>query len=438
MSYEIRTTDVFDGLAAMPEKSVHCCVTSPPYWALRDYGTAKWEGGNNPSCEHKVRERVTLNKGPAGVVGPRSQGHQQEGFKSQCPRCGAKRIDRQLGQEATPQEFVATLVRVFAGVHRVLRDDGVLFVNLGDSYADKSRCLIPERFVIAMQEFGWYVRDIIVWHKPAPMPVSVRDRCTPAWEPIYQFTKSPRYFWDQEAVKVKSATAGKPIKMADGWDTAPGSHGAFHRQGREAGRYTGAVQAATANPRNVWRISTEPMKAKHYAAFPSELPTRCIKAATSERGVCSRCLAPWVRVVERKRVATRPGEDSKVLNVEKICIAQASSRPGCDVEKNWRNSTLGGTPQQTQTVDWQPTCQCNADTIPATVLDPFSGAGTTCLAAARLGRHGIGLELNPEYVTLSIQRIETELAKHAAKTTMVRSAKVATQPGTMDLFATIE
>lgn len=297
MTYEIRTTDVFDGLAAMPEKSVHCCVTSPPYWALRDYG-----------------------------------------------------VPGQLGQEATPQEFVATLVRVFGGVWRVLRDDGVLFVNLGDSYADKSRCLIPERFVLAMQEFGWYVRDIIVWHKPAPMPVSVRDRCTPAWEPIYQFTKSPRYFWDQEAVKV--ATLSKPH--------APGN------KKLDASRNDHAEMAKIwgiggANPRNVWRISTEPLK---------------------------------------------PADKDVMTN---------------------------------KTVAWKPTCQCNADTIPATVLDPFSGAGTTCLAAARLGRHGIGLELNPEYVNLSIQRIETELAKHAAaQTKMVRPAKVASQPGCLDLSATLE
>ena len=411
--YEIRNTDVHDGLAAMPERSVHCCVTSPPYWGLRDYGVAG-----------------------------------------------------QIGQEATPQEFVATLVRVFAGVWRVLRDDGVLFVNLGDSYCNtdkwggggkntgkhstdgddvpswavrakkqsvaglkpKDRCLVPERFVLAMQEAGWYVRDVICWHKANPMPVSVRDRCTPAWEPIYMFTKRPRYFWDAEAVKVASPTAGKPIKMADGWDTGEGSHGTIHRNGREQGAYTGVVQPVTANPRNVWAtpldtlsrfeleslvremagddmpdlwcISSEPLKSKHYAAFPSKLPTMCIKAATSELGVCSACLAPWVRIVERVAVSRERPNDLTKRHLD-------------DGTGNACPNTVAGV--ASRTVDWKPSCDCNTGTIPATVLDPFSGAGTTCLAATRLGRRSIGLELSAEYCRLSRERIESELAESEAE-----------------------
>lgn len=287
--------------------------------------------------------------------------------------------------------------------------------------------------------------------KPAPMPVSVRDRCTPAWEPIFQFTKSPRYFWDQEAVKVVSGGANG--SRFDQGKTA--------RDGVQAGPRL-SDDATTANPRNVWqtpladmsrfelesligelvgddapdvwRISSEPLKQKHYAAFPSQLPTRCIKAATSERGVCAKCLAPWVRVVERRRVATRPGVESKIYT------AHEGVRPGIDPEKNWAKSTLierannaygkamypddhpnqrhsgdicgNRDPQRhctaTSTVDWKPSCECGDETVPATVLDPFSGAGTTCLAAHRLGRHGIGLELNPEYCRLAIERIESD------------------------------
>lgn len=208
-------------LRRLPDESVQCCVTSPPYWGLRDYGTGTWQGGD-AKCEHKVRLKVS----PSELkVNPRSGSHQQEGFREQCPRCGARRIDQQLGLEPTPESYVARMVEVFAEVKRVLRDDGVMFLNIGDSYAGsgkggnpegsqwpkfsgreaskevnsaivpiglkaKNLVGIPWRLAFALQADGWYLRSDIIWHKPNPMPESVRDRPTKAHEYVFLMSKS--------------------------------------------------------------------------------------------------------------------------------------------------------------------------------------------------------------------------------------------------------
>jgi len=298
---EIFVGDCRETLRTLPEQSVHTCVTSPPYFGLRDYGHGD-----------------------------------------------------QIGLEPTPDEFVAALVEVFREVRRVLRDDGTLWLNLGDSYvststgnptsgstlrggkANQIECAkrpnktgfgldikqligIPWRVAFALQADGWYLRQDIIWHKPNPMPESMTDRCTKAHEYIFLFSKSPKYYFDNEAIKENSLTkdARRPY----------GSKGAnsLDPRGRQgSGIIRENVDIGKRNRRSVWTVTTKPFKGAHFATYPPDLIEPCILAGCPEGG---------------------------------------------------------------------------------TVLDPFFGAGTTGLVAQRNRRHWIGCELNADYAAMAIDRV---------------------------------
>lgn len=357
MTVRIINADVMDGLRQLPDESVHCVVTSPPYWGLRDYG-----------------------------------------------------VDGQIGLEPTLEAFIARLVEVFREVRRVLRKDGTCWVNMGDAYAGswgaQSRCsdtpstieggstlaarkikyavkgvtatgslkrtpnlkskdlmMQPARLALALQADGWWLRKEIIWHKPNPMPESCSDRPTSSHEKIYLLAKSESYAYDADAVRETSSWDPSKTKMPDGWDTGAGAHGSVHRNGREKGRKNDAsidrrkvgfqerwdnkVRGLTPrhedhvnhttlddtprgfgrNLRDVWTIATAPFPEAHFATFPPELPEICIKAGCPKGGV---------------------------------------------------------------------------------VLDPFGGAGTTGLVADRLQRDAILIELNPEYAAMAERRISAD------------------------------
>ena len=185
IKFDLRIGSCLKVLQELPDNYFHTCVTSPPYWGLRDYGTGKWVGGD-VNCPHKRTTKI--GKTVKTITG--HQGMYDQGsvvgdaiYKSVCPKCGAVRIDEQLGLEETPELYINNLVNVFAKVYRVLRNDGTVWVNLGDTYGkEKSLIGIPWKFAFAMQEFGWYLRQDIIWHKPNPMPESVKDRCTKSHE----------------------------------------------------------------------------------------------------------------------------------------------------------------------------------------------------------------------------------------------------------------
>src|SRR5271166_3589399 len=245
MMLQILTGDCMDVLPTLPAQSVQCCVTSPPYWGLRDYGTAEWEGGE-AACEHKEKNcrndpdrdtRHTDGRNPLTQSDCALPAFKQ--FRSICGKCGARRIDSQLGLESTPEDYLAKMVAVFRELWRVLRDDGTLWVNMGDSYAQacgqmrgehetkekaiarlskrggprthhggwevtasrsantavsglkpKDLCMMPARLAMALQADGWYLRSDIIWHKPNPMPESVTDRPTKSHEYIFLLTKN--------------------------------------------------------------------------------------------------------------------------------------------------------------------------------------------------------------------------------------------------------
>jgi DNA modification methylase len=398
MSVTIHNGDCRAVLKGMADESVHCVVTSPPYFGLRDYG-----------------------------------------------------VDGQIGLETSPDAFVAELVAVFAEVRRVLRDDGTLWLNLGDSYAGgghggggsfekernwragnpeknkgasnrdglgrvtglkpKDLIGIPWRVAFALQADGWYLRQDIIWSKPNPMPESVRDRCTKAHEYIFMLTKSARYFYDADAIKEPSSWDPDKSKMPDGWDTGPGGHGSFHRNGREKGARTDKQRghsrrhagfndrwdamekkeqcSGLRNKRSVWEVATAPFSEAHFATFPPALIEPCIKAGCPER-CCVRCGAPWARETERLDTQNRTaknGEGNGQLN--------KSGRFG-DPQR-----MVGGL---------VPTCECPFDytTARGVVLDPFGGAGTTGLVADRLQRNAILIELNPQYAEMARRRIQQD------------------------------
>ena len=333
--------DVIEKLETLEPQSVQTCVTSPPYWGLRDYG-----------------------------------------------------VEGQLGLEKTPQEFVANMVEVFRGVRRVLRDDGTLWLNIGDSYArqggktagvprhwdgreadpgglhdkrslaseigmkPKDLCLIPERLAIALQDDGWWIRSRIAWCKKSSMPESVTDRPTSAWEHIWLLTKSARYYYDAEAVKTSNG----------------------------------------ANLRNYRVLGPEPYPEAHFATFPSEIPRRCIKAGTSQKGACSECGAPWERVTDREPSQYAQGMTTRTHRDD--------TQPGNVGNTRNENGIVPYLkPVQATTTGWQPTCDCDAEVVPCTVLDPFLGSGTTAAVAQELDREWVGIELNPEYAVLAEKRI---------------------------------
>ncbi len=363
---------VMETLLRVPAQSVHCCVTSPPYYMVRDYQT--------PPVEW-----------PDGWVG-------------------------QLGLEPTPDQYVSHLVDVFREVREVLRDDGTLWLNLGDSYApnwssvrdsggggfkgnDRSRWTriagvapknllgIPWRVAFALQADGWYLRDAIVWHKPNPMPSSVTDRCTSSYEMFFMLTKKPRYFFDARAIAEPIATAS-----ADRYKYSFG--GAKNEKTKASDNATYVVgdreTDGTRNKRNVWTLSTESSKIKHYAMMPTKLIEPAIKAGTSEHGACSSCGAPYARELSKTRRATRPGTDTKIEGMDDAVVGNRDPR---------RHVT------ETRTVGWSRPCKCvGSGLTPCVVLDPFAGAGTVGLVARRLGRSFIGCELKDEYVDIAKTR----------------------------------
>ena len=351
---EILVGDCRETLKTLPDQSVNTCITSPPYWGLRDYGTAEWEGGD-PNCDHiqphqkrgeNSKKQSTNNKGQAGT-------------KSKiCKKCGAVRKDKQLGLEDTPEEFVDNLVQVFREVKRVLRDDGTVWLNLGDSYAgpkgnnrgegagggqkrgelmgfnniktkvpkelkQKDLVGIPWRVAFALQQDGWYLRQDIIWHKPNPMPESVTDRCTKAHEYIFLLSKQAKYYYDHEAIR-EDCEGVDEKQWAEDYE-AVGSvlQGESNAEIKRTKRYNkdGSFKR---NKRSVWTVTTKPYKEAHFATFPMDLIKPCVLAGCPEGG---------------------------------------------------------------------------------TVLDPFGGSGTTGQVADAQNRNAILCELNSEYIKISKKRL---------------------------------
>ena len=330
---------------------VQMCVTSPPYYGLRDYGTATWIGGD-PNCNHMRDSKVN----PDNCI----TGHKNHGkmagvgdaiYKTVCPKCGAVRQDNQIGLEETPEEYIDNLVSVFRSVREVMKDDGTLWVNIGDTYYNyrsdgnypkqtvsktnqdlpnfspvrgnklqglkqKDLIGIPWMLAFALRADGWYLRQDIIWNKPNPMPESVKDRCTKSHEYIFLLSKSKQYYYDNEAIK-------EPVKQD--WGTRDRTKGKYHNIGSGLSPHSGLSKSYDRkNKRDVWSVTNKPYKGSHFAVFPPDLIEPCILAGSREGDL---------------------------------------------------------------------------------ILDPFIGSGTTAMVSKKHNRHYIGCELHEEYQELIQQRV---------------------------------
>jgi len=320
----ILTGDARDVLAGLLPESVDCVVTSPPYAnAVRDYGKAG-----------------------------------------------------QLGQEPTIAEYVQDLRDVLRGVRRVLKSTGSLWLNIGDSYARRPRqgapqgslMLAPQRIALALAADGWVTRNVCCWVKPNPLPQSARDRLSPTYETVIFATKSRRYFFDLDAIRI-------PHRSADRARVALTERGRRY-QGNNTGlgklKAAGRVGSARGkNPGDVWTIPTAIDRLGHQATFPKALIERPILATCPER-ICVQCDRAWTRPTRIKSRRTNEG----MLHTREVGELRR--------------------------------CECFAPTRPGVVLDPFMGTGTTAVAAKRLRRDFLGVELNPAYVKLATDRLRRD------------------------------
>lgn len=399
MTVTLRQGDARAVLATLPAASVHCVITSPPYWAQRRYA------GSTCTC---VVSRIKDTS--STLVGSAEGTPNHQKADPDCLKCGGTGKGEQeysgIGNEATPQEWCDALVEVFRAVRRVLRDDGVLFVNCGDKMDAKSLMGLPWMLAFALQADGWILRSDIIWHKVSPMPQSVTDRPTTAHEYLFMFAKQGRYYWDATAVSETKAEA----TLSDARDNTNGhrrergftgaaSNGGTNLGGSDGTRNARSVQAFAPSPFSVSKLGKYgPMPSvDHFALFPISLPTWCIRAGTSEKGCCGTCGAPWVRQISSTRTFESGSGKAGNMPAGKNGQLQGGGET-LDVRR--------GPVTHTQTTGWAASCACPpAPPVPCTVLDPFSGAGTTGLAAHRLGRNYIGCELSQAYIDLSNARL---------------------------------
>lgn len=405
-------------LATLDDKSVHCCVTSPPYWNLRDY-----------------------------------------------------QVEGQIGLEDTPEDFILRLVEVFREVKRVLRDDGTLWINIGDSYAatcknrtekqagarsniqgslssqsqslkQKSKIVsglkpkdlvgVPWMLAFALRADGWYLRQDIIWHKTTSMPESVTDRCTKNHEYIFLLTKSSKYYYDHISIMQDAKNPIDDMRRlnAASWDdkTIPGElnnglrprkSDTFKRDNSKRGisivnqtkgthrpDRNDTFNTGKANKRSVWTVTPRAFTEAHFATYPPELIVDCIKAGSSEYGVCDSCGSPYKRLYKQRLV---PGNKASFNSKPDDRDAQAdaqdagSNRMKDGHKPEWIN--------EVKQLGFVPSCKCpNTKRSPAIILDPFFGAGTTGIVARKLNRNFIGIELNKSYIDdIAIPRMKREL-----------------------------
>lgn len=378
--YKLLIGDNRELLRKLPTGLVQCAITSPPYYKQRDYGTGMWEGGD-ADCDH--RRKHGNKQGNPEFCHPRDLeiASADDFFPDVCGKCGAvKGADLQSGREETPEEYIANQVVTCRELRRVLRDDGTFWYNIGEKYENKQMLAMPWRVALALQADGWLLRSDIIWKKPNAMPSSQRDRPSCNHEYIFLFTKGPKYYYDDVAIREPSTSDDEGMRTK----------------------------------RSVWTVPVAREKAAHFAVFPPDLIEPCVLAGTSEKGCCPKCHAPIVRQTEEDRVATRPGRDTKL----KLSENKHREANGMQSAKSTPASVAGNRDPERhithiRTVGWAPSCSCDAgDPIPCVVLDIHAGSGTTLAVAVNHHRRAIGLELNPDNVPIIHDKVSR--AKYTA------------------------
>ena len=454
-----------DILKSMESESVQTCITSPPYWGLRDYaicscrvdadpdcvkcnGTGRnastdhvW--GGDPACNHVwVSETV---KGQSGGPSDKQKSNAGSWFApSTCSTCSA--WYGSLGNEPEPDLFIKHLVMIFREVKRLLRDNGTLWVNIGDSYAGsggphkpehaspgisvsayrspayqstlkpKDLVGIPWLLAFALRADGWYLRQDIIWSKKNCMPESVTDRCVKSHEYVFLLSKSKQYYFDHIAIREPAVEYAKgKRKVSLGAKSLSRGQAAGANVVPSGNALVSEVELSPVrNKRSVWHMSSKPFKGAHFATFPEELVTTPIIAGTSEYGCCSACGVPYTRIVEKLTVNPGAVESTKRLGRKSDSIlvngrniqdvnSEADRR---DQITSFNNNPLKRPVIENRTVGWQQSCECrDAHNVPCVILDPFSGAATTGKVALELGRNYIGIEQSSDYNTIAEKRL---------------------------------
>jgi DNA modification methylase len=360
-------------LKELDSESVDCCITSPPYWALRDYKT---EG--------------------------------------------------QLGLEPTFQEYITKLIEIFNQVKRVLKKTGSCWVNIGDTYSgsgtrggqgyedskditerryykapkeipEKSLCLIPQRFAIAMVDAGWICRNTIIWYKPNCMPSSAKDRFTVDFEYLFFFTRSQKYYFDTQYEGLTELTKDR-----------------MTRQYSQVKKYHVGLDKRTDWPesmktlgrlkRCVWKIPTQPFSEAHFAVFPPQLVETPLKACCPEF-ICKKCGKPREKIIESKPLHRYELPQDHPQYRPREFYARTKIDDNCTMINNDNNAVFSATIKATGLTD----CDCNAGFDGGIVLDPFIGSGTVGLVAMQNARNFIGIELSQAYIEMAIKRLQPYL-----------------------------
>ena len=496
---DIKRGDCRDVLKTLEEKSVHTCITSPPYYGLRDYQTGTWEGGD-PNCTHQRMTKISKDTS-TGHRGMYDQGNVVGDaiYKTTCNKCGATRKDKQIGLESTPDEYVQQMVEVFREVRRVLRDDGTVWLNLGDTYSNfkdskstpqtlskgtqseqaheideglsvsrdprtlkqsglKNKDLIgiPWRVALALQSDGWYLRQDIIWHKPNPMPESVKDRCTKSHEYIFLLSKQPNYYYDYEAIKEKATGerwgGNKPINMNNTKDV----DNQFSGLTRER-----KMLFNERNKRSVWTV--QPVKEnKTYGKYKDqETEAKNRQGLHSDRGdkliEVRNGLPDQLVLVEflRSKVNAKTLADNTDIPLTKIEHWFRKDKAGFsyptiedwkkirefiddfsnefhEIDKGLSDYDLktdevvvdsDKNKRSVWTVTTKPFKKAHFAVFPTeliepcvlagcpeggTVLDPFGGSGTTGLVADRHKRNAVLIELNNDYIDIAEDRLKDD------------------------------
>lgn len=438
----------------LPSGSVQCVITSPPYYGLRDFGTAHWVGGDL-DCDH-VESEIRTGQGLAKYSEQHRGGGHKQGkvtpilYKSICGKCGSKREDQQIGIEGSPQQYIDNMVDVFREVHRVLRPNGTVWLNMGDTYANdrprgsygdqgdlstgvhgekipvrdwscwnlkkKDLAGIPWRLALALQADGWWLRSDVIWHKPNPLPGSVIDRPTSAHEYVFLLTKSEKYFYDHYAVREKGADT-KHTRQRYKYKPSKAKKKAQNKDSNienlDFAHYF--ISDGYRNKRTVWTIAPESYSEAHFATFPQKLVEPMILAGTSEAGCCPECGNPWKRILKK---IVLPPPDRQNNNAFKTSPDGRHGTGTTTLRDTVKYETLGfeptcwhGTrhPIPQAELDADPSLLDDYETKPhkpigCLVLDPFSGTSVVGRVAVKHRQRFLGVELNPEYIKLAVKR----------------------------------